>query len=70
MADVTQAERSEVRVVQDGIGGPLGAGAEGGAGRRLQARRQASHLQDCRGKLIPGTGAVIRDVVGNQATAF
>ena len=67
---VIQAERSEVRVVQDGIGGPLRAGAEGGAGGRLQARLDATQLEDRFGKPIPGAGAVIRNVVGNQATAF
>jgi hypothetical protein len=56
--------------VQDGIGGPLGARAEGGAGRLLQPGSQANHLEDRPSKLIPGAGAVIRDVVGNQATAF
>jgi len=40
VAQVIQAERSEVRVVQDGIGGAVGAGAEGRGGGRLQARQR------------------------------
>jgi len=40
VTQVIETEGSQVRVVQDGIGGALGAGAEGGAGGRLQARQR------------------------------
>jgi len=40
VTQVIETERSQVRVVQDGIGGPVGAGAEGRGGGRLQARQR------------------------------
>ena len=71
MAEVIETEGSQVGVVQDGIvGGAVGAGAEGGAGGRLQARLEATQLEDGRDTLLAGACAVIRNMVGSQTTAF
>jgi len=50
VTQVIETEGSQVRVVQDGIGGALGAGAEGRAGGRLQARDRLNPQFVCRGR--------------------
>ena len=52
VAQVFEADLSEVGVVQNGIRGAVGPGTEGGAGRCPQAGSQAGHLKDRRSKLV------------------